>query len=115
MLFKNRVDYVIDYPAEIKVALDRYNEKIKLDSIKISNSSGYIVGYIACSKSDFGQQVIKDINRELRKLYKTPAFYQAHVRYLDQADMAEFNLAYEQVFQTKIPFKSQLVDEAVLK
>ncbi len=105
MLFKNRVDYVIDYPSEMKLALDEFAGKITLDSVKVTTGNNYIVGYIACSKSDFGQQTIEDINKELLKLYKTPDFYQAHARYLDKADIAEFNLAYEQVFQTSIPLK----------
>lgn len=99
MLAKNRIDYLIDYPTTIKEGLVSLSEKVELESVEISGSPDYIIGYVACSKGPLGEAVIADINSALRKLHQTDEFYQAHARYIDDTDLSSFNRAYKQVFQ----------------
>ncbi len=103
MLLKNRIDYIIDYPTAVHAVLDKLSIKASLNSLKIANSPGYILGYVACHKGEAGQKVIKNVNKALQKLYRNVNFYQAHTRYLESTDIAEFNQVYQTVFKTAIP------------
>ncbi|WP_343816223.1 hypothetical protein [Colwellia asteriadis] len=106
MLFKERINYIIDYPTMIKESLNTLSIEMDLVSLEIANMPSYITGHIACNKSEFGKEVIADINNVLRKLYKTHAFYEAHSHYIDKADIEDFNRAYKEVYQTDIPKKA---------
>lgn len=107
MLFKTRIDYMIEYPVGIKQALKDRTLDITLDSLRIANSPDYIVGYVACHKGSLGEEIIEDINKELLQLYSSYSFYQAHIRYLDKADLVNFNRAYQIVFKVAIPLKGE--------
>jgi uncharacterized protein (TIGR02285 family) len=98
MLFRDRINYVIDYPTSIKETLNAFPNDIKLASLEIAGMPDYITGHIACSNNEFGKKVIADINKVLSKLYKTTDFYQAHSNYIDQSNLAEFEKAYEKEF-----------------
>ena len=105
MLIKNRIDFVLDYPISMKNALKNHPESVELTSLEVAGNQQYIVGYVACNKGDIGKKVIEDINAALRKLYHQYSFYQAHIRYLDKADIADFNRAYNVIYKAEIPSK----------
>jgi len=105
MLLKDRIDYTIEYPVNVHKVLKATQNKTSLSSIKIAGAPNYIVGYVACSKGAIGEQTIKDVNSALQKLYHSVDFYQAHTRYLDKRDIADFNLAYQETFHVEIPVK----------
>jgi uncharacterized protein (TIGR02285 family) len=103
MLLKDRIDYTIEYPVNVHKVLKETKTNIALESIKIAGAPSYIVGYVACSKGQVGEQIIKDINTALVRLYHNDNFYQAHTRYLDKADIPNFNRAYQEVFHVNVP------------
>lgn len=103
MLKRKRIDYLIDYPIQIKEIKDATNEKFELTSQGLKHSAPYIIGHIACNKTETGRTFIKEANAALKQLYQTPAYYHAHVRYLDRADIPQFNRYFEQVFGVKVP------------
>jgi uncharacterized protein (TIGR02285 family) len=105
MLLKDRIDYIIDYPISVNKVLNKHPATIKLDSLGVVDSSAYIVGYVACNKSPSGQKIIDDINKALQQQYINYEFYQAHTRYLDKSDIADFNQAYQTIFKVDIPKK----------
>jgi uncharacterized protein (TIGR02285 family) len=105
MLLKNRIDYIIEYPIAVTEALNNLQRNTKLSSLEIAGSPSYIVGYIACNKGAAGERIIKNLNIALQQLYRSPAFYQAHIRYLDKKDIPGFNQAYQEVFQVNPPLK----------
>jgi len=103
MLLKDRIDYTIEYPVNVHKVLKETNPDIALESIKIAGSPNYIVGHVACSKGAVGEQIIREINTALQSLYRNIDFYQAHIRYLDKSDIAEFNQAYRETFKVDVP------------
>jgi uncharacterized protein (TIGR02285 family) len=105
MLLKDRIDYMIEYPVAINETLNNIKSGVRLNSLRITSSPDYILGYIACHKGTLGQTIIEDINIELQKLYSSYSFYQAHARYLDKADLANFNRTYQAIFKVAIPVK----------
>jgi uncharacterized protein (TIGR02285 family) len=107
MLFRDRINYIIDYPVSIKIALNSFPKDVPLESVEIADMPDYILGYIACNNNALGKQVITDINKALLNLYKTENFYKAHIRYLSEADLSDFNRAYEKAFKSKVPVKTK--------
>jgi uncharacterized protein (TIGR02285 family) len=105
MLLIDRIDYMIEYPVAINETLNSLTSRVRLDSLRITSSPDYILGYIACHKGALGQEIIENINIELQKLYRSYSFYQAHARYLDKADLIGFNRAYQAIFKVAIPVK----------
>ncbi len=102
MLLMDRIDYTIEYPVNVQRLLKETKTNIALESVKIAGAPDYIIGYVACSKGVVGEQIIKDINNALVKLHHNDEFYQAHTRYLDKSDIANFNRAYREVFQVDV-------------
>lgn len=102
MLLRKRVDYLVEFPVFMKRIMDAEPGKPTLSSWSIAGSTPYIVGHIACAKTDIGKAFIKQIDEALLHLYQTPAFYQAHTRYLDASDIAQFNQYFELVFKTQV-------------
>jgi uncharacterized protein (TIGR02285 family) len=108
MLFKNRFDFLIDFPVEVKKRLDASKQKISLKSLEIAGSPEHIIGYVACSKSELGQRFIAQVNQTLKKLYQDYDFYFAHIRYLNDSDVVNFNHAYQSLLNTPVPIKPSL-------
>ena len=98
MLNRGRINYVIEYPTQMRSEMADIVNPQGIKSIKIANSPNYIIGYLACSKSKFAQQFINDVDTALRHLYQTNEFYQAHRRYLNDTDIEQFDQDYKQVF-----------------
>jgi len=105
MLFKKRLDFIIQFPTEFKREIDRYSEELEVSSLAIAGNDQYIQGHIACSQSDFGENVIAQANIILRKLYQQASFYHAHSRYLSSADLIIFNQLYQEVYGVKAPWR----------
>ncbi len=105
MLVKGRISFIIDFPNNVKASLSSYKNPEELSSIEIAGTPDYIAGYVACNRSAQGQQAIKAINVALKKLYNQYSFYYAHSRYLDSADIADFNRIYKAIFKVDIPKK----------
>jgi uncharacterized protein (TIGR02285 family) len=103
MLLKDRIDYIIDYPLSVNKVLKQQPTATELDSLEIVDSPNYIVGYIACNKGPTGKKIISDINKELQELYRSYAFYFAHTHYLEKKDIADFNRAYQTIFNVALP------------
>ncbi len=113
MLLKDRIDYIIDYPVSVNKVLNEHPAAIRLDSLGVADSSAYIVGYVACNKSPSGQKIIDDINKALQQQYISYEFYQAHTRYLDKSDIADFNQAYQTIFKVGVPKSNAIKDKVI--
>ena len=106
MLAHNRVDYIIEYPAEVTIMLRKYPRELNLNSVSINGSKNYVIGYLACNKSALGQKFIDYVNSQLKDLYQSEAFYQAHVRHLTPADIPVFTRYFNQEFATSYKVSS---------
>ena len=98
MLFKKRVDYVIEFPIEINGAINSYSQKVDIHSLPIANSPKLIAGRIACTDTEVGRKFIAEVNKVLINLYQTPEFYQAHARYINENDLPDFKRSFSQYF-----------------
>lgn len=68
MLLRDRVDFTIGYPFEIKFYEMTINkEKGSLVHIPVSDNSPTVPVVFACSKNDFGREVINKINKQITR------------------------------------------------
>lgn len=96
MLFKKRTDYAIFYPDDMDKLLKQSNEQV--ESYKLQGTPSYIKGYVGCAKTDIGKQAIKEINNILLKAYKTPAFLEAHTKWVPPSDRPLLKQYFKEVF-----------------
>ncbi len=98
MLMQNRIDFLIEFPTEFNTASNQLKESINFKSIEIANSPRFILGHLACNKTEKSKLFINEINKLLLALYQTDDFYQAHIKYLDHSDIDKFRQYYQEVF-----------------
>lgn len=99
MLNTNRINYLIEYPTEIKHMVGLIDQPQLLRSVGLADVSRYNIGYISCSKTALNRQYIKDVNKTLRQLYWSDEFYQAHARHINKVDLPSFDRHFEEVFR----------------
>lgn len=95
MFFRKRVDYVLYYPADMNLIA---NDSVELESYRLANTSPYILGHVNCSKSQYGNEIIEDINKILVKKYKEYDFYYSHEKWVTNSDLATLREYYIEVF-----------------
>jgi uncharacterized protein (TIGR02285 family) len=98
MLMQNRIDFLVEFPTDFNAESKKINKTVKFKSIEIANSPRYILGHLACNKSEKSKIFINEINKSLLALYRTKEFYQAHIKYLDRSDIDKFKQYYQEVF-----------------
>ena len=98
MLAQKRIDFFIGFPTDFNVISKKLVKLVKFKSIEIANSPRFILGHLVCNKTPKNKLFIGEINKLLLALYKTDAFYQAHIKYLDHSDVAKFSEYYQEVF-----------------
>ncbi|WP_299775320.1 hypothetical protein [uncultured Pseudoteredinibacter sp.] len=76
LLQKNRIDFTIDYPSA-KRSWETNLQAKGLISLPIKELEELIpIGYITCSNTELGRQIIKDSNRVIYRLLKDPKYVQ---------------------------------------
>ena len=98
MLNDNKFDFLLEFPTEIKHVVHVIDQPDKLRSSKIAGIERFVKGFLACSKTEQNSRFIEDVNRALEQLYQSENFYQAHARYIDKVDLADFTAEFEVLF-----------------
>ncbi|NQZ22516.1 MAG: hypothetical protein HRT53_10700 [Colwellia sp.] len=98
MLAQKRIDFFIGFPTDFNVVSKKIEKSVNFKSIEIANSPRFILGHLVCNKTPKNELFIGEINKLLLALYKTDAFYQAHIKYLDHSDIVKFKQYYQEVF-----------------
>jgi len=83
MLDKGRVDYIFGFPEELEhhTSLGVLDNKMKF--LPIKEMPKFLTSYIACSKNDWGEKIIKDINSILMSHRKSHQFLRFYEFWLD--------------------------------
>ncbi|WP_159876411.1 TIGR02285 family protein [Aquitalea denitrificans] len=98
------VDYIISYPDEI----NWFSRKLQLPAeqkfvyLPIAGLPEYTIGYVGCTKSEWGRKVVRRVNEIVARAGKRPPWIDAEARWLDP----EAARRYEDVFVRRSPFKS---------
>ena len=77
MLDHGRFDFMISYPSAINYAMKSILLKQAYTFLKIEGIPAFISGHIACSQTEWGKSVIRDINKVLLKVKNTSDYLEA--------------------------------------
>ena len=77
MLDHGRFDFMISYPSAINYAMKSILLEQAYTFLKIEGIPAFISGHIACSQTEWGKNVITDINKVLPKVKNTSAYLEA--------------------------------------
>jgi len=84
MLYKSRVDFVLALPVDIT---PDETQKHLIEQYTIADAPPYLIAHFNCSRSEFGERVINDINKILAKVYLTEDYYLAHKKWFSDKQL----------------------------
>ncbi len=84
MLYLNRLDYLLALPVDMTPTLE---QEAKLEQYNIAGAPKFVIAHFSCSKNEFGQQVINDINKILMKTYEQKLFYTINEKWYSNTDL----------------------------
>lgn len=94
MLAADRFDYLLEYPFIASYMLKDINKPdVRIRSVAIEEIAPYSVVYLACPKTQWGEQRVRDFNAVLDKLVDQPEYIQAMQTWYasDEERQAVFN------------------------
>ena len=99
MLMADRIDYILGYPVETIYVGKMLGVDDQVMNIPLQEHlNTYSYGYIACSKTEWGREIIEKINRILRKERPTEHYRSIMERWLDSNIIESYRQAYEAIF-----------------
>ncbi|WP_319761109.1 TIGR02285 family protein [Maridesulfovibrio sp.] len=66
MMDRERVDYIIEYPHLLTWTQNKHNIKSRLKYIPIKEIGPFLLTYVGCSKNEWGEKVISQIDQILK-------------------------------------------------
>lgn len=98
MILNGRIDYIVEYPANVAYYFRDSPEKLKqLSSIAIEESNEPLIGHYVFTKTEFGKEFIERLNEILRReLPKAP--YRTNIeKWLDPASLETYRKEYKRL------------------
>lgn len=84
MLYAGRVDYLLALPVDMNPSVEQL---AKLEQYNIAGAPKFVIAHFSCSKTEFGQQAINDINEILMETYKKGPFYSINQAWYSDTDL----------------------------
>lgn len=100
MLLYGRIDYILGSPMEAAYVGRSLGVPNGVRNLMILEHSNYDFGFIACAKSEWGAQVIAEIDELLLTLRPTKEYQGFFVEWLDELTAMSFEKAYQEQFLT---------------
>lgn len=101
MLLAGRIDALAGLPEEAMYLAETMGVRDKITTIGIQENQinhDASLTYVACSKTEWGQKTIKDINEVLLKLRPTEEYRAAYERWLAPDAIGGYRQLYQEVF-----------------
>ncbi len=101
MLLRDRLDCMLGLPEEVGYVAEKMGVKDEIVTIALAENEGTYdtwLGYVACSKTDWGRRIIERIDRVLRKQRPTERYRGAYERWLDPKSIENYRRLYDEVF-----------------
>lgn len=99
MLAKGHVDIVIQQPVEADFNARLIGSENSYITYPIAEISSYTVGYIGCSKTPWGEQVIERVNALIDFAVTQHEFRGFYEEFLDEASKARYREVYDEFFK----------------
>ena len=97
------VDYIINYPDEANWFAKQLPASLTFNYFPIAGLPEYTIGYVGCTKGEWGRKIVERVNQVVAKAGKRPPWIDATVRQLDPVAAKRF----EEVYARYSPFRMQ--------
>lgn len=101
MLLADRLDGVLGLPEEAMFLAEELNAENELITIALDENKGNYdawVAYVACSKTEWGKQILEKIDHILSEQRATERYRAAYERWLDENSIESYRKLYDDVF-----------------
>ncbi|GHE94557.1 hypothetical protein GCM10011501_24990 [Thalassotalea profundi] len=96
MLYNNKIDFIIEYP-DVMYNASKFSSASPLTSYGIASGDKFQFGYLACSNTKQGRDIINQFNSALTNSYQEPSYYKAHTDWIDQSSHQTFKQLYQEL------------------
>ncbi|WP_348943855.1 TIGR02285 family protein [Chitinibacter sp. FCG-7] len=98
------IDYLFSYPAEYGWYREQNAEakKVKMKTLRISGDPEFILGYVTCTKGEWGEQVIKKVNAAIKSAGTRPPWVDKTIFYTERSEVKKF----EKTFNRHNPYRN---------
>ncbi|UOE99811.1 TIGR02285 family protein [Bdellovibrio reynosensis] len=104
MLNTNRVQYTLGYPFEAKYYDELFgNTKDRVVHVPLSDNKPFVEVVVACPKTEWGKQVIKDVNKALTNLSLLKRLEKGVARWHSQEDQKRLEPELVKFYQRNYP------------
>ncbi|MCC2616840.1 transporter substrate-binding domain-containing protein [Aestuariibacter halophilus] len=111
LLLDGLVDASLDYPTQIALFFPQRAQRTDIKTAAIAQEKQFVISHISCSRSPLGQRVIDSVDQALRKLYRSAAFLEAHLRHVPQENKVALRAFYDETISPYItPTLTMAVD-----
>lgn len=89
------IDYLFAYPVELGRYrhLHREAPEVAMQTLEIAGDPPYMLGYISCTRSAWGERVIHDIDEQLRLAGPRPPWVEKIIQYTASEDLESYERA----------------------
>lgn len=101
MLVAGRLDAILGLPEEVMFVAEGLGVREAIVSVALTETLDdprAWMGYVGCSRTDWGRAVIDSVNRALRDARPTAEYRRAYERWLDAEGKGIYRRLYDQVF-----------------
>lgn len=98
MLMNDRIDYMLIYAHVANYMSMKSNYENRHVFVTIKEVNTYNQTYTACSKNEWGRQIIKKINQALVELRPTPEYRQLYLDWLGKNQIPHYKKHYDDFF-----------------
>lgn len=100
LLLAERVDFLIDYPHRVSYLQSNSRQPLlDLDYFPVAGAEGLDETYVGCSKHPAATDVIKQVNKQLIKLWPDPAYQKQMLSWYDDESKQQLQQLMQQLMQ----------------
>ncbi|WP_293747603.1 hypothetical protein [uncultured Paraglaciecola sp.] len=100
MLLEGKVNVILDFLILTQDYLKQRQNPIGLRYVELAGADTYANGHIYCSNSQFGQRLMKKINKVMQNAVKERIYLDIHLSYIDPKRHVAFIDYYNKTFET---------------
>ncbi len=95
MLYAGRVDYLLALPVDMNPTEE---QQAQLEQFSVAGAPKFVIAHFSCSKSEFGQQAINNINQILMNTYTEPTFNALNGKWYSDTDLGHIQSYLKRTF-----------------
>ena len=103
MLFAGRVDAILEYSQPVEGYFKQFHAEKSFHAQSIKGNTDFVYGYIACNRSDRGQEAINKVNDAFKNHQFQQTYLQHHLNYFGDKEAAALTQEISQMFSKLQP------------